>query len=385
MTLRERLETVLQESSDDAAARARAAFPEAVADRPVVLYGAGGAGRRALRALRAAGTEPVAFADRSAGGDVDGVPALSPADAAARYGRDAAFVVTVVNPHVPHRSIADALREAGCERVVPFAHLAWHVGRDLLPYFAIDLPQGVLGDRDDVLRAFDVFGDEASREEYVDQVEFRLTGDPTPLRPHLPLAEQYLAPDLLTWRADEVFIDAGAFDGDTIRGVLEHSDAFGRIIALEPDPSNLERLGGYVAGLPEDVRERIDLEPYAVAAQRGTARFAGSGLASAALSDEGDVEVQTAPLDEVVADRHPTYVKLDVEGAEPDALRGAARIIQGERPVLAVCVYHAQRHLWSLPLQVEATADDYRLHLRRYEADFFQDVLYAVPAERSAG
>jgi len=384
MTLRDRLETLLAEPEADAAERARTAFPDAVADRPIVLYGAGGAGRRALQALRAAGSEPVAFADRGADGDVDGVPALTPDEAAARFGRDGAFVVTVVNPHVPHRSVAEALAEAGCERVVPFAHLAWHVGGELLPYFAIDLPQGVLRDRGAVLRAFDLLADEDSRAEYVDQIEFRLTGDPTPLRPHLPLAEQYLAPDLLTWRADEVFVDAGAFDGDTIRGVLEHSAAFGRIVALEPDPVNLDRLGAYVSDLPEDVRERIDLEPYAVAAERGTARFAASGLASASLSDEGDVEVDTAPLDEVVADRHPTYIKLDVEGAEPDALRGTTRIIERERPVLAVCVYHAQDHLWTLPVQVAQLAADYRLHLRRYEADFFQDVLYAVPAERSA-
>jgi hypothetical protein len=84
-----------------------------------------------------------------------------------------------------------------------------------------------------------------------------------------------------------------------------------------------------------------------------------------------------------VPDGRATFVKFDIEGAEPGALRGAAETIARNRPILAVCVYHVQDHLWTLPLQAAALAGDgYEFHLRRYAADIFDEVLYAVPAER---
>ena len=96
-----------------------------------------------------------------------------------------------------------------------------------------------------------------------------------------------------------------------------------------------------------------------------------------------DIEVEVAPLDELVPGGRATYLKFDIEGAEPDALNGAAQTIARNRPVLAVCLYHAQDHLWTLPVQTAAlVGEGYEFHLRRYCADIFEEVLYAVPAER---
>jgi hypothetical protein len=90
-------------------------------------------------------------------------------------------------------------------------------------------------------------------------------------------------------------------------------------------------------------------------------------------------------LDELVAagEPPPTFVKMDIEGAEPAALRGAAATIREHRPALAVCVYHEQDHLWTIPLQLRALCGDgYRYFLRRHEPDTWDVVLYAVPSGR---
>jgi hypothetical protein len=73
---------------------------------------------------------------------------------------------------------------------------------------------------------------------------------------------------------------------------------------------------------------------------------------------------------------------MDIEGAEPDALAGAGGLVARHRPVLAVCVYHVQNHLWRLPLQMRALADDYRYYLRPYNEEGWDLVCYGVPAER---
>ena len=94
------------------------------------------------------------------------------------------------------------------------------------------------------------------------------------------------------------------------------------------------------------------------------------------------MSVPCVRLDDLLADAAPTFLKMDIEGAEPDALAGAAAVVTRHRPVLAVCVYHVQDHLWSLPLQMAALHPDYRFHLRPYNEEGWDLVCYAVPPER---
>ena len=378
------LTEILAEDPEDARRRERSAFAELVAGREFVVYGAGGTGRRAAAALRAAGTDPVAFADAGlAGREVDGLPVLGPEEAAGRYGRTAAFVVAVYNPGARHLDIERALRAAGCDCVVPFPPLAWAHPEALLPHYGLDLPHKVIEAAGQVRSAFDLLADGRSRREFVEQLRWRVHGDPTRLSPSEPTPDQYFPDDLFALAADEVFVDVGAYDGDTLAEFADRSGGrFERYLAIEADPGNATQLKNRVDSLPE-AGSRVEVLQLALGAARGRLRFAADGTAAAAASPEGEVEVDVAPLDELVADGRATFVKFDIEGAEPDALRGAAQTIARDRPILAVCVYHEQDHLWTLPLQTAAlVGDGYEFHLRRYAADIFDEVLYAVPAER---
>jgi FkbM family methyltransferase len=381
------LDTLLAERPEDAAARAAGAFAAAVGDRPLVLHGAGGVGRRVLEVLRARGVEPLCFSDANAqpgAPDVDGVAVLPLAEATARHGAEAAFVVTVLNPHATFNEIEASLRAAGAETVLSWALLAWAEPDALLPHYPLDLPQNVLSaDHDAIRAAYALLDDDASRAEYLAQLAWRLTADFALLGPHAPSEDQYFSPDVLRIRSDEVFVDCGAFDGDSLVHLLQHiPDGIGRVIALEPDPANIDALNARIATFPADFAQRVELLPWAAGAERGTARWGGEGTAAAGIADEGEIEVEVVPLDELLdRDIVPTYVKMDIEGAEPDALRGLTRTLE-HRPALAVCVYHEQAHLWELPLQVAGMVDDYRFVLRRYEGDCFDVVLYALPRER---
>jgi hypothetical protein len=85
-------------------------------------------------------------------------------------------------------------------------------------------------------------------------------------------------------------------------------------------------------------------------------------------------------LDDVLHGQEINLIKLDIEGAEPEALRGARRLIEKYRPGLAICLYHHPHHLWSIPLWVHDLNLGYRLFYRAHQHNTFEAVLYAVPA-----
>ncbi|WP_027005377.1 FkbM family methyltransferase [Conexibacter woesei] len=382
------LDTLLAERPDDARARAAGAFAAAAGERPIVLHGAGGVGRSVLAALRAGGIEPVCFSDGGAqpgAQPVDGVDVLPMAEAVARHGADAVFVVTILNPRFPYNSVRDALAEAGAQLVVPWILVGWAHPEGLLPHYAVDLPHRVLEQADDVRAAYALLADDASREQFLVQLAWRLTADFDVLGGHLPTSEQYFSADVIALADDDVFVDCGAYDGDTVASLIEHHPAgVQRIYALEPDPDNLEALNERLADLGPAVVEAVEVLPWAAGAERGTARWALPGTSSAGMAEDGEIEVEVAPLDELLhLGVAATYIKMDIEGAEPDALNGARATIARHRPALAVCIYHAQDHLWSLPLLVASLVEgDYTYKIRRYLSDCWEVVLYAIPAER---
>ncbi|MEA3245925.1 MAG: FkbM family methyltransferase [Gemmatimonadota bacterium] len=374
---------------------ARTQFATESLGRPIVLMGAGGLGRRTLTGLRAAGVEPLAFADNAAarqGTMIDGVRVLSPAAAAAEFGRTAAFVVTIWGAGSPHR-FADSraqLTELGCDVVVRFPLLYWAHPEALLPFYLQDEPHHVLEQRADVAAAFALWEDDASRAEYVAQVRLRLDADFDGL-PHPVAHPQYFPPDLWEWSRSEWIVDGGAYDGDSIRELVRlHGDAFAHVLALEPDPANFARLQATVAALPLERRVKVACEPVALASRAGTLQIASSGtaasaatpLAAASSAAGAAVSVRAAPLDDLLAGQAPSFVKLDIEGAEPDALEGARRTIVAHAPVLAVCVYHRQDHLWRIPLMLRAWRDDYAMFLRPHNEGGWDLVCYAVPRAR---
>ena len=350
----------------------------------LVLVGAGGLGRKTLAGLRQTGIEPLAFADNNPAAwnrTVDGLPVLSLPDAAARFGRQSTFVITVWSPGADRR--IDGLRRQldglGVATVVSFVPLFWKHAGIFLPHYRLDLPHQLAEDAEGIERVFRLWEDEASREEYVAQLQWMTSTEFGPLPAH-PTADTYFPEDIFGLSDEEVFVDCGAFDGDTVRAFLERKGSrFRQIIALEPDPDNYGKLVRYARTLPADVRAKIELRPLAVGARRERVRFVAAGSVGSRIDEAGTVEVECAPLDEILAGRAPSYVKMDIEGAEPQALAGARQTILRHHPALAVCVYHRQEHLWQIPLYLSDLWDGYRFFLRRHGDEFGDVVCYALP------
>lgn len=345
----------------------------------LVLHGAGGLGLKTLEGLRRMGLEPLAFCDNNPGRHgtrMAGVEVLAPAEAVRRFGDDAVFLVTVF---VGGEAVRRMLQALGCRTVLNFHTLYWKRPDLFLPHYSYDLPTRLLDSREEVIAAGRLMADSVSSAEYLDQVRWRLDPDAVEAGPpeNHPI---YFPPDLFSLSGEEVFVDCGAYIGDTLLVFLrEVRNQFRKAFLLEPDPRNLARLQATVAALPLDQQERIEILPVAVADAPGTLGFSMHDAASA-LSATGEVEVPCRTLDELLGEDKATFLKMDVEGAELLALAGATEHIRRHRPLLAISAYHCQDHLWKVPLFIHRLDPGYRFHLRRYSAHFLDDlVLYAVP------
>jgi FkbM family methyltransferase len=345
----------------------------------IVFFGAGRLGEIALSNARRAGLVPVAFADNNQQKwetEFQGVPVVSPQAAATHFGADCVFVITVYTSAPVWRQ----LREFGL-KPISFACLAWLYPAEFLPHAGLELPHKIFQNASAVREAAELWSDEESRAEFAEQIRWRTTLRPEVLRPHPRPEDTYFADDLFSFTDEEVFVDCGAFDGDSIRAFIARSGGkFRKITGLEPDPLNRERFQKLMSSLPSAQRERIELLPYAVGEKRETLLFDVTGTAASVVGS-GKNEVECAPLDEVLS-AAPTFIKMDIEGAEPMALRGAANLLRANRPILAICLYHAVEHLWEIPQWLKQLVPSYELFFRRYADECWEIVCYAVPRER---
>ena len=380
------LDRILSEPLSSVRERENSAFDNLLAGcgNRLVLFGAGNLGRKVLQCLRSIGVEPLAFADNSPskwGSQVDGVPVLSPKDAAAQYGGSALFLIAIWSLGHYYRDSRTQLESMGCAYVDSTAFLRWKFADQLLPDFCQDLPHKLYEQAADVRKAASLWADDASRQEYLNHVRWRALGDQNALGPPVK-EESYFLESLYRIEDREVFVDCGAYTGDTAEQVIRRNPAFSRIVAIEADPQNFDRLTKWIGTLDTPVASRISALNVAVGAKRGKLRFQAGGGEGAKLAADGNVVVECIPIDELAPAAGSTFIKMDIEGAELDALAGARRSIQKNRPILSICVYHKQDDLWRIPLFIDTLVEDYRFFLRAHDVDGWQLVCYAVPANR---
>jgi FkbM family methyltransferase len=373
---------LLSESPSDAARRVAEQFRVAATDS-LVLYGAGGLGATALAGLRKAGIEPAAFADDTPekhGQVIDGLRVMTPVEAVEEFGERLVFAVTIMNPKLRFLDAQRRLRRLTDRPVVSFLHLAWQFPEVFLPYYQFVLPTDLLSKAEEIRKCFEVWADEESQRQFVAHLKFRLHLDFEALpansgQGYFPLDVFPPLPD------DTVFIDCGAFDGDTVRRFVEHqSDRFSRIYAFEPDEINCRRLQDYVTSLGELLASKVSVFNAGVGAARARVGFNATGNMSASFTKASDNQVEVLPLQEVVeVNGEFVFLKFDVEGAEWEALKGAEHLISQARPLLAISVYHRPDDLWELPLHIHWLNPDYRLFLRTQGEDGMDVICYAVP------
>lgn len=223
-------------------------------------------------------------------------------------------------------------------------------------------------------KVYDLLCDEQSRLVFKNVIEYKMTGDISLLSEcETKPDEAYL--NILKPDENEIYVDLGAYTGDTLSELLSFTNGrYERIYALEPNNRNHRKLCENTEGMP-------DVEIYKAAAWESdtTLVFAKGGGRMAKVSSQG-VETQARSVDSILGGKRATYIKYDVEGAERQALEGAAETIKNYSPKLCIALYHRNEDMFALPLQLISINGDYKLYMRHYPYfPAWETNLFALP------
>lgn len=232
-----------------------------------------------------------------------------------------------------------------------------------------------LGHREQFDRAYNLMADERSKSIFADMINYKISGKLEYLKRNMGCrADDF--DELLRLGDDEVYLDLGAYDGDTVLEFVEHSQGYEKIYALEPDPKNFRKLA---ATVERNGIERIECIQKGSYSHDAELPFLARAGRNSALGQESGNILQFTSVDRVLNDSRATYIKMDVEGAEEQTLAGCSRTIALHAPKLSVAAYHRSSDLYLLPLLIADLNPNYRLYLRRHKyIPAWEIILYAL-------
>lgn len=182
--------------------------------------------------------------------------------------------------------------------------------------------------------------------------------------------------DVYSARENEVVVDCGAYDGQTEVEICKWGgNRIKKIYAFELDPYNKDLcINCYKDQGIESVVEFINK---GTSNQNGEISLGSSTVGTtASCIGEGDQKAEVVRIDDVISD-DVTFIKMDIEGAELDALKGAELTIKRCKPRLAICVYHKQSDIYDIPNYLLSIVPDYKFKVRHYSSNPWETVLYA--------
>lgn len=352
---------------------------------PVFIYGTGTFAQDVHRVLLDNGLPVYGFIDHMTREYpfLYGMPIYTPEKAAEIAGvtMQAVIVLGIHNYQADVSKIINRLASAGFKKILNSVDIYDYFGRELGVRYWLTSRDYYFSLQTVLEEMHILWADDVSKSLFRAVMEFRLTGDTTKL-PTPDLVNPYHPIDLPSWKMPLRFVDCGAFDGDTLADLIKNKIEIQSVAAFEPDLTNYAKLSHFISSHKKELPE-ANLFPCGVYSSTRQLSFeTGQGMASN-ISSKGTTVIQCVALDDAIPTLFPNLIKMDIEGAEYDALLGARQIIKTHTPGLAVSLYHRPEHLWQLPMLVESIAPGkYKFYMRSHAMNDFDLVLYAIPVEQ---
>ncbi|MCJ2163221.1 MULTISPECIES: FkbM family methyltransferase [unclassified Pseudodesulfovibrio] len=345
---------------------------------PIVFFGAGFALKGILQRFEQKGFTALSICDndkKKHGRQILGYTVQS-LDQVASLPDTKTFVVT--SPAYFWEIKEQLETQFGANSVCPVDFNCTHYfsGKQFQPYFTQHI------ERFKAVEAF--LADDLSRQVYRQVLKAHSTGKREDFE-SIPRVDDdwYLFKSLLAADEDSVYVDCGAFDGDTI--TLFNKTSKGRykhIYAFEPDKNILEALAACIA---DNGIDNVTIIPKGVYNRNGSIGFSWDGVYSAVsesnasvMDKKNDDGIEVVRIDDELKDVPVSIIKMDLEGAELNALKGAKDTIQKHHPKLGICLYHNIIDLLEIPEYIHDIAPDYRIYIRHHSTSCNDTIMYTV-------
>lgn len=224
---------------------------------------------------------------------------------------------------------------------------------------------------------YDMLTSEESKLTFLNILAYRITFNRDYASRAYSAYPQYYIPAFCNLTSEEVFVDCGAFIGDTLELYCKYNQPPREAYLFEPDSYNLKWLRRKAKQY--EANTKITIIEKGVYKKTGTLYFVpgmGSDCHLTETPRKNSSTVEVVAMDDLIKGC-VSFIKMDIEGAEYDAILGAERIIRTYYPKLAICLYHSLEDLWRIPLMIKEKFPDYdHYEICHHKTFFSETVLY---------
>ena len=186
---------------------------------------------------------------------------------------------------------------------------------------------------------------------------------------------QYFDREILPPIKNISFVDGGAYVGDTVENIIKNYPDFKKIYCIEPVKQHLDIAKRELVHV-----ENIEFINVGLSSKKERLDFSDEKSFSS-MNSKGNISIEVDAIDNIIAQK-VDYIKLDIEGAEQEAIIGAQNTIKKYHPVLAICIYHKAEDWYKIPEIVLRIEPNYTIYLRHYMEGIFESVMYFIPKEK---
>ena len=241
------------------------------------------------------------------------------------------------------------------------------------PKFVDEARYDIISNYDKYNLIFNILNDDLSREIFNDLIRYRLTADYNYMRKYsIRLNDQYFEKFLGDLKGS-IFVDCGGFDGDTTEEFCKRYPEYKKVFLFEPSQKNIESAKKRL----KEIRD-INIIKLGVSDESGILSFNPNSGSASSISEDGSDFINVTTLDEFIQEP-VSFIKMDLEGWELPALKGASNQIEDNSPILAISVYHSISDFWKIPEFILDKNGKYNIYLRHYTEGWSETVMYFLP------
>lgn len=241
------------------------------------------------------------------------------------------------------------------------------------------------GNEEKIRSCYNMLSDDLSKKTFINLLMFRVTLNHKYIKEVLIKEPDYFIDGFCNLPASEFFVDCGAFDGDTFRKYLAcnktpDKSIGGGYLMFEPDVCAAKKIKTFIQ--ENDYEEIAEVRPFGLSDENKVLKFCNkNGEGSTFKSDVTDKknikELEVRCLDKEI-NHKVSFIKMDIEGSEKEALKGCKKILETNYPKLAICVYHYITDMWDIPLYLKSIYGGNAKYLMRHHCkdNAFSTILY---------
>ncbi len=338
--------------------------------RDVVLFGGGQGAEWAMRLLAQYDIYPKKIVDKTGTGTKNGVEIIGYERLLEEFA-DRKLYIIISAPRYEEEILSKVRCDFTEEDIFCFeCELYYSYIKDIGSY-RVWLQEN----QSDLMKVYHKLSDELSRKTLENVLKGRISGKLQYFK-DVYVNNQYFAEDIIKLGENETFCDVGAYTGDTVEQIVEITDGkYHQIYCFEPDVKCCEILHKNT----RQYKEIYIIEKGAWNKKEILYIHEDAGHGASAVGEKGDYTIELDCVDDCIPETEKvSFIKMDIEGAELNALQGCKRIIKEYMPTLAICVYHKNEDFVNIPNYILSLVPEYKLYLRHHNISGTETVLYAI-------